>query len=63
MGRSNWYEPVEEMQTDLDNYLKHYNNKRPHQGRSMNGKTPYAMLLKGLPKPEKGGTKRSKKAA
>ncbi len=63
MGRSKWYERAEEMQTDLDNYLKHYNNKRPHQGRSMNGKTPYEMFLKGLPKPEKGATKTSKKAA
>lgn len=63
MGRSKWYESVEEMQTDLDTYLKHYNNKRPHQGRLMNGKTPYEVFVKGLPKPEKGSPKTSKKAA
>ena len=32
-GRTTWYESVEQMQTDLDNYLEHDNNQRPHQGR------------------------------
>jgi transposase InsO family protein len=30
-GRSKWYETVDEMQADLDEYLIHYNTKRPHQ--------------------------------
>jgi len=52
-GRTKWYETLDEMQADLDAYLEHYNNKRPHQGRNMNGKTPYAVFKAGLPKPAK----------
>ena len=26
---------VEQMQTDLDSYLEHYNTQQPHQGRMM----------------------------
>ncbi|HAT1557270.1 TPA: IS481 family transposase, partial [Aeromonas hydrophila] len=33
---------VEQMQTDLDSY------QRPHQGRMMEGQTPYSMFKKGL---------------
>ncbi|MBS4713941.1 integrase core domain-containing protein, partial [Aeromonas caviae] len=43
-----WYESVEQMQTDLDSYLDHYNTQRPHQGRMMEGQTPYGMFKKGL---------------
>ncbi|MEH8262754.1 integrase core domain-containing protein [Aeromonas veronii] len=39
-GRTTWYESVEQMQTDLDSYLEHYNTQRPHQGRMMEGQTP-----------------------
>ncbi|MCK2182806.1 IS481 family transposase [Halomonas getboli] len=53
-GRTKWYEAVEEMQQDLDDYLVIYNTKRPHQGRNMKGATPYAVFKKGLPK----GTKK-----
>jgi len=49
-GRSKWYESIDQMQADLDEYLAQYNNKRPHQGRNMNGQTPYAVFKKGLPK-------------
>ena len=38
-GRTTWYESVEQMQTDLDSYLEHYNTQRPHQGRMMEGQT------------------------
>ncbi|MEI4972824.1 hypothetical protein U1437_00615, partial [Aeromonas caviae] len=41
-------ESVEQMQTDLDSYLDHYNTQRPHQGRMMEGQTPYSMFKKGL---------------
>ncbi len=47
-GLTIWYESVEQMQTDLDSYLDHYNNQRPHQGRMMEGQTPYSMFKKGL---------------
>ncbi len=36
------------MQTDLDSYLDHYNTQRPHQGRMIEGQTPYSMFKKGL---------------
>jgi len=49
MGRKKWYESIEEMQADLDLYLHHYNQERPHQGRNMNGKTPNQVFLEGLP--------------
>lgn len=52
-GRTKWYETLDEMQKDLDAYLDHYNNKRPHQGRNMNGRTPIAVFKSGLQKPTK----------
>ncbi|QOR37146.1 IS481 family transposase [Billgrantia diversa] len=52
-GRTKWYEALEEMQQDLDDYLATYNTKRPHQGRNMKGATPYAVFKKGLPKETK----------
>jgi len=63
MGRKKFYESVEEMQTDLDTYLKTYNEKRPHQGRNMNGRTPAKVFIEGLPKPEKTKEEKPKKAA
>lgn len=44
-GRTKWYDSVDEMQKDLDEYLVTYNTKRPHQGRNMNGRTPLAVFL------------------
>jgi len=55
VGRSKWYETIEEMQQDLDGYLESYNRKRPHRGRGMEGRTPYAVF--------KAGLKDAKKAA
>jgi len=56
MGRTKWYESVEAMQEDLTAYLQHYNIERPHQGRGMNGRTPYQTFMDGLPKDEPSGT-------
>ena len=50
MGRTKWYESVEEMQQDLDIYLASYNRKRPHRGRGMEGRTPYQVFKAGLKK-------------
>lgn len=50
MGRTKWYESTEEMQKDLEVYLHHYNHERTHQGRNMNGRTPYMAFIDGLPK-------------
>lgn len=55
-GRTKWYEGLEEMQIDLDAYHVHYNTERPHQGRGMKGRTPYAVFKAGLhrkPKPRR----------
>lgn len=60
-GRTKGYEALAEMQTDLDEYLKHYNTKRPHQGRGMNGRTPCDVFRAGIPAPESAS--KSKKAA
>jgi len=49
-GRQKWYEALTEMQNDLDIYLHSYNYERAHQGRNMNGRTPYQVFIKGLPK-------------
>ena len=62
-GREKWYESVEQMQTDLDAFLVHYNQKRPHQGRGMNGRTPYEVFKKGLPKSLRSRKKEVKAAA
>jgi len=52
-GREIWYESVDQMQSDLNDYLVLYNTKRPHQGRNMKGRVPYAVFKTGLPKPMK----------
>ena len=48
-GRKTWFETVEEMQDVLDTYLDGYNQRRPHQGRGMNGRTPAVAFIEGLP--------------
>lgn len=48
-GRKTWFETVEEMQTVLDAYLESYNQRRPHQGRGMKGRTPATAFVEGLP--------------
>jgi transposase InsO family protein len=48
MGRKKFYESVDEMQADLEAYLKFYNEKRPHQGRGMKGRTPAAVFVASL---------------
>ena len=50
MGRKKFYEALDEMQTDLDAFLKAYNHSRPQQGRGMNGRTPAKAFNDGLPK-------------
>ena len=48
-GRQKWYESLDEMQQDLDVYLRYYNHERSHQGRNMNGRTPCQVFMEGLP--------------
>jgi len=63
MGRTKFYEGVDEMQADLDAYLVTYNTRRPHQGRNMNGRTPAAVFVAGLPKGKNGKEETKPKAA
>ena len=51
-GRRTWFETIEEMQVVLDSYMESYNQRRPHQGRGMNGRTPTVAFVEGLPKPQ-----------
>ena len=48
-GRIKFYESLEEMQKDLDVYLHSYNYERAHQGRNMNGRTPFQAFVEGIP--------------
>ena len=34
------YQTIEELQSDADEWIKHYNEERPHSGRYCYGKTP-----------------------
>lgn len=38
--RKKIYQSIEELQKDLDDWLSHYNNERPHSGKYCFGKTP-----------------------
>jgi transposase InsO family protein len=62
-GRQKWYESIEEMQKDLEEYLAVYNNKRPHQGRGMNGRTPLKAFMDGLHQKDRTGGQAAMKAA
>lgn len=68
-GRRTWFETIDEMQAVLDTYMDGYNQHRPHQGRRMNGRTPAAAFVEGLPKPQqqkennRPGKKQPKQAA
>ena len=45
--RKNLYESIEQLQNDLDIWLKHYNTERTHQGKRCKGRTPMQTLLDG----------------
>ena len=49
-GCTTWYETVEEMQKDLDMYVETYNQRRPHRGRGMEGRTRYQVVKAGMPR-------------
>jgi transposase InsO family protein len=46
--RKKIYTTLEELQKDLDEWLEEYNNRRPHQGKRCEGRTPYDTLIDGL---------------
>lgn len=41
------YRSIEELQTDLDDWLRYYNDERTHQGKMCCGRTPMQRLLDG----------------
>ena len=47
--RKKIYRTIDELQSDLDVWVKEYNEKRPHQGRWCYGKTPLQTFLDALP--------------
>lgn len=46
--RKKIYKTIEELQTDLDSWLEYYNERRTHQGKMCNGRTPYETFIDGL---------------
>lgn len=47
--RKKLYRSIDELQTDLDNWLAEFNRQRPHQGRWCFGKTPMQTFLDAKP--------------
>ena len=45
--RKTIYKTLEELQSDLDVWMKHYNEKRTHQGKMCRGRTPVETFLSG----------------
>ncbi len=45
--RKKLYADINELQKDLDEWIKYYNNERTHQGKMCCGRTPMATLLDG----------------
>ena len=43
--RKKLYSSLEDLQIDLDQWLKFYNTERTHQGKMCNGRTPFETLL------------------
>ena len=49
--REKFYDSVEELQKDLDEYLRFYNTERPHQGYRNMGKRPIDTVCQRAPVP------------
>ena len=47
--RKKIYESIEMLQNDLDEWLREYNESRPHSGKYCDGKTPMQTFLDSLP--------------
>ena len=47
--RKKIYKTLEELQSDLDTWIKLYNEERPHQGRWCYGKTPMQTFVDSIP--------------
>jgi hypothetical protein len=47
--RKKVYRSIDELKTDLDGWIREYNEARPHQGRWCFGKTPMQTFLDAMP--------------
>jgi hypothetical protein len=47
-GRQTWYLQPEEIQRDLDIFIRYYNLERTHQGYRLKGRTPAQALKEAL---------------
>ena len=47
--RKKIYKTLEELQSDLDTWIKLYNEERPHQGRWCYGQTPMQTFVDSVP--------------
>lgn len=47
-GRQTWYIGIDEIQRDLDRFLRYYNLERSHQGYRLKGRTPVQALMDAL---------------
>lgn len=47
-GRTKWYTEPQEIQQDLDVFLRSYNEERSHQDYRLNGRTPAQALRDAL---------------
>ncbi len=45
--RKTLYETIEQLQSDLDQWLNHYNTERTHQGKMCCGRTPFDTMMDG----------------
>lgn len=45
--RKKLYKSIDDLQEDLDKFMKYYNEERTNQGKRCNGKTPYETFLEG----------------
>jgi transposase InsO family protein len=46
--RKKLYKTIDELQTDLDEWLEYYNERRTHQGKNCNGRTPMETFVDGI---------------
>ena len=47
--RKKLYNTLDDLQEDLDNWMKEYNEQRPHSGKYCFGKTPMQTFLDSIP--------------
>jgi hypothetical protein len=43
-----FYRAIDELQADLDTWIKRYNEQRPHQGRWCNGQDPMQTFIESV---------------